>query len=132
MSFTYKINHPLNLVEIVRVLEMSGIRRPTADIDRIQRMFSAPCIVLSAWDCDKLIGLARSLTDYAYCCYLSDLAVDRDYQNRGVGSELVRRTQAVAGDEVSLMLLSTPEALSYYPKLGFEYASNAFLVKRKR
>lgn len=132
MSFTYRVNHALTLVEIIGVLEKSGIRRPTTDTNRIGRMFSAPCLVLSAWDGEKLIGVARSLTDYAYCCYLSDLAVDRDYQNRGVGSELVRRTQAIAGDEVSLMLMSAPEALAYYPKLGFEQASNAFLIKRKR
>ncbi len=132
MDFTYKINPSLTVAEIIRVLENSGIRRPTADADRIRRMFSAPCLVVSAWDGERLIGVARSLIDYAYCGYLSDLAVDREYQNRGVGSELVRRTQAIAGEEVSLILLSAPEALAYYPKIGFEPAGNAFLVKRKR
>lgn len=132
VSFTYRINHSLTRSEIIRVLEKSGIRRPTTDANRIRRMFSAPSLVVSAWDDQKLIGLARSLTDYAYCCYLSDLAVDRDYQNKGVGSELVRRTQAIAGDEVSLVLIAAPEAMSYYPKLGFESASNAFFIKRKR
>ncbi|KKO65383.1 Acetyltransferase (GNAT) family protein [Janthinobacterium sp. KBS0711] len=94
-------------------------------------MFAAPCLVLSAWVDGELVGLARSLTDHAYCCYLSDLAVDKQYQGLGIGKELVKRTQAIIGDEVSLILLSAPDAMSYYPTLGFEPAGNAFVIRRK-
>lgn len=95
-------------------------------------MFAAPSLTLSAWADGKLVGVSRSLTDLAYCCYLSDLAVDGDYQGLGIGGELVRRTQAVIGEEVSLILLSAPGAMSYYPTLGFELASNAYVIRRKR
>lgn len=128
----YRTNYPLDPLDIVRVFENSGIRRPTTDLPRIARMFASPCLVLSAWDGETLIGVSRSLTDFAYCCYLSDLAVDRKYQHQGIGRELVRRTQAIIGDEVSLILLSAPEAMDYYPKIGFEPARNAFIVKRMR
>ncbi|OEZ83748.1 acetyltransferase (GNAT) family protein [Janthinobacterium sp. HH106] len=94
-------------------------------------MFAAPCLVLSAWGDGQLVGLARSLTDHAYCCYLSDLAVDKQYQGLSIGKALVQRTQAVIGDEVSLILLSAPDAMSYYPTLGFEPAANAFIIQRK-
>lgn len=94
-------------------------------------MVAAPGLLLSAWVDGKLVGLARSLTDHAYCCYLSDLAVDKQYQGLGIGKELVRRTQAVIGDDVSLILLSAPDAMSYYPTLGFEAAGNAYVIRRK-
>ena len=74
----YRKDHPLDPLEVARVFVASGITRPTDDPARIARMFAAPCLVFSAWDGERLVGVSRSLTDYCYCCYLSDLAVDRD------------------------------------------------------
>lgn len=128
----YRHNVPLDPVEVVRVFDASGITRPTSDLPRIARMFEAPSLVISAWEDGRLVGLSRSLTDYAYCCYLSDLAVDKALQGRGVGKELIRRTQAVIGEEVALILLSAPNAMSYYPAIGFQRAENAFVIRRKR
>ena len=127
----YRHNFPLDPVDVVRVFDQSGIKRLTDNLPRIARMFAAPCLLLSAWVDNQLVGLARSLTDYAYCCYLSDLAVDKQYQGLGIGKELVQRTQAIIGDEVSLILLSAPDAMSYYPTLGFEPAGNAYVIRRK-
>lgn len=132
MNIIYRLNFPLDPLEIVRVFDHSGIKRPTTELPRIVRMFAAPCLVFSAWDEEKLVGISRSLTDYAYCCYLSDLAVDKEYQGYGIGQELVQRTKALIGDEVSLILLSAPDAVSYYPQIGFELTNNAYLIKRKR
>lgn len=131
-SVEYRHNVPLDPLDVIRVFESSGIKRPTSDLPRIARMFAAPSLTLSAWIEGKLVGLSRSLTDYSYCCYLSDLAVDSAYQGLGIGRELVKRTQAVIGDQVSLILLSAPDAMSYYPTLGFEQAANAFVVRRKQ
>lgn len=128
----YRHNLPLDPVDVVRVFDASGITRPTSDLPRIARMFAAPSLVISAWQQGRLVGLSRSLTDYAYCCYLSDLAVDKQLQGQGVGKELIRRTQAVIGEEVSLILLSAPNAMSYYPAVGFQRAENAFVIRRKR
>lgn len=128
----YRENHPLEPQEVARVFVASGINRPTEDLPRIAQMFANADIVISAWDGPRLVGVSRALTDFSYCCYLSDLAVDRAYQNHGVGRELIRRTQSLIGDEVSLILLSAPGALSYYPKLGFSLADNAYLIRRKQ
>ena len=77
--------------------------------------------------------MARSVTDFAYCCYLSDLAVDRDFQRRGIGSELMRRTKdAAGGDKISLVLLSAPGGMEYYPKAGLEKFDNCFGIRRTR
>ena len=131
-TIEYRHNFPLEAQDIARVFDASGITRPTKDLARIARMFTAQALTISAWDGTRLVGVSRSLTDYAYCCYLSDLAVDKEYQALGIGKELVRRTQAVIGEEVSLVLLSAPGALSYYPTIGFAPADNAFVIKRKR
>lgn len=128
----YRHNFPLDPVEVARVFDASGITRPTADLPRIARMFAAPSLVISAWQNGQLVGVSRSLTDYSYCCYLSDLAIVKAVQGQGVGKELVKRTQAVIGEEVSLILLSAPGAMSYYPAVGFQKAENAFIIRRKR
>ena len=128
----YRHNFPLDPAEVARVFDASGITRPAADLPRIARMFAAPSLVISAWRNGRLVGVCRSLTDYSYCCYLSDLAVDKALQGQGVGKELIKRTQAVIGDEVALILLSAPGAMSYYPTVGFQRAENAFVIRRKR
>ena len=128
----YRHDSPLDPTEVARVFDASGITRPTTDLPRIARMFAAPSLVISAWQNGRLVGVSRSLTDYSYCCYLSDLAVDKALQGQGVGKELIKRTQAVIGDEVALILLSAPDAMSYYPTVGFQRAENAFVIRRKR
>ena len=128
----YRHSYPLDPMEVARVFDASGLTRPTGDLARISRMFAAPCLVVSAWQDGRLVGVSRSLTDHSYCCYLSDLAVDSAFQGQGIGRELVRRTRAVIGEEVTLLLLSVPEAISYYPAIGFQRADNAFVIRRRR
>jgi ribosomal protein S18 acetylase RimI-like enzyme len=128
----YRHNFPLDPVEVARVFELSGITRPTTDIPRIARMFASSNVVISAWADGILVGVCRALTDYGYCCYLSDLAVDRAFQRHGIGKQLIKRVQAIIGEEVSLILLSAPSAMSYYPSIGFAKAENAFIIGRVR
>ena len=128
----YRHNFPLDPTDVVRVFDSSGITRPTKDVARIARMFAASNLVVSAWSTGSLVGVCRALTDYSYCCYLSDLAVDRDFQRHGIGKQLIQRVQAAIGEEVSLILLSAPAAMSYYPKVGFAKVENGFIVKRAR
>ena len=127
----YCLNQPLEAADVARVFESSGINRPTADLPRIERMLAHANLIVSAWDADRLIGVGRALTDYAYCCYLSDLAVDASYQNQGIGQEIVRRIRAAIGEDVSLILVSAPGATAYYPKLGFSPAAGAFIIRHK-
>ena len=77
-------------------------------------------------------GVARALTDFSWCCYLSDLAVDKAYQKQGIGRELVQRVRAEAGEEAHLLLLSAPKAMDYYPKIGLEAVANGWQIKRLR
>ncbi|GAC1405703.1 MAG: GNAT family N-acetyltransferase [Burkholderiaceae bacterium] len=128
----YRHNFPLDPHEVVRVFETSGIVRPTDDLPRIARMFAGADLVISAWDYGRLIGVCRALTDYSYCCYLSDLAVDAEYQRRGVGKHLIDLVRNVLGDEVSLILLSAAGAVDYYPRIGMVRAENAFMIKRSQ
>lgn len=128
----YRLHTPLPAADIARLFDASGIKRPTGDLSRIARMFANANLVVSAWSGEQLVGVCRALTDFSYCCYLSDLAVDRAFQHQGVGRELVARVQAAVGDEVSIVLLSAPGAMDYYPKLGFEKLDNGFVLRRQR
>jgi predicted N-acetyltransferase YhbS len=110
----------------------SGIKRPYQDTERIDRMIQNADIIITAWKADKMVGVARALTDYSYCCYLSDLAVDAEYQKSGIGRELVNRLRQRLGEECSLVLLSAPGAMEYYPKIGFTNTDKAFVIARGR
>ena len=94
-------------------------------------MLAGTNLVFSAWDGARLVGLARSLSDFAYCTYCSDLAVDVAYQRQGIGKELLRLTHE-AGKPASLLLFAAPAAVGYYPHVGFEAGSGWLLKADKR
>jgi len=126
-AITYRRDIPLDPAAIARVFDSSGLKRPTGDLPRIARMFENANLVFSAWRGDELVGVARSVTDFSWCCYLADLAVVRDLQRAGVGRELIRLTQEVIGPGCSFVLISAPEAMEYYPKVGFEKLERGFV-----
>ena len=133
MSVTYAIEAKLAAAEFVDVLERSGLaaRRPVGEPERIAKMLAHANLIVTARDGARLIGVARSLSDFAFCCYLSDLAVDRDYQRRGIGRELIERTRAAAGPGSMVLLLSAPEAMTYYAHIGMPKSDNAFIFQRQ-
>jgi N-acetylglutamate synthase-like GNAT family acetyltransferase len=130
-SIIYKVGITPSTDAIIDVYESSGIRRPIDDDDRIRQMYQQSNLIISAWDGSKLIGVARSLTDFCYCCYLSDLAVHADYQKQGIGKTLIEHTQKEIGNQTMLLLLSAPNAMSYYPHIGFKEVKNGFIIPRK-
>ena len=127
----YLKNVDLNLEDIILVFEKSSINRPIGNKNRIKSMFDNSNLIISAWDQDKLVGLCRALTDFSYCCYLSDLAVDMDYQRQGIGKTMIDLVKKEISDEVSLILLSAPSSMSFYPKVGFRKIENGFIIKRE-
>ncbi|MFD3259794.1 GNAT family N-acetyltransferase [Paenibacillus lentus] len=132
MEITYKDSKDIKPEDISRVFMTSGIKRPYQDLDRLERMLQNSDIVITAWQDEKMIGIARALTDYSYCCYLSDLAVDLDYQKRGIGQKLINMVREKIGEESSLVLLSAPGAVNYYPKVGFAHNDRAFVIARAK
>ncbi|HEX2896998.1 MAG TPA: GNAT family N-acetyltransferase [candidate division Zixibacteria bacterium] len=130
-NISYKINIPLKTKDIIDVFDSSGIIRPTQDPKRIKKMFANSNLTISAWDKKKLVGISRSVTDFSFCCYLSDLAVSKEYQKMGIGKELIKITRENIGESVMLLLLSAAPAMDYYPKVGFEKVENGFIIKRK-
>lgn len=130
MKIDYKHDVTPSAEQIIDVYQSSGINRPISDIERIKEMYSNSNLILTAWDKDKLIGVSRALTDFCYCCYLSDLAVRKEYQKSGVGKKLIQLTKERLGEKVSLILLASPSAVDYYPKLGMKKINNGFTIKR--
>lgn len=129
---SYQVEREIDPAAVADLFRRSGIRRPVEDLDRIGRMIEHANLILCAWDGQQIVGIARALTDFSYCCYLSDLAVDRAYQKQGIGKGLVDRIKEIVGEEVMILLLSAPEADSYYPHVGFEKADNAWCIPRRQ
>ncbi len=115
----YDIEQNLSVNEFKDILIRStlGERRPVDQPERLQKMLDHGNLIVTARDGGKLVGVSRSLTDFLYCTYLSDLAVDVAYQKLGIGKELIRRTK-LETPRAKLILLSAPGAISYYPKIG--------------
>ena len=132
MNLTYKVNEPVKVEDVIELFRNSGINRPLDQKERIQKMLDQSDIILSAWDHEKIVGIARAITDFSYCCYLSDLAVDKACQRRGIGKELLAKLREMIGDGVTLILLSAPSAMDYYPKVGFEKIENGFMIRRSQ
>ena len=135
MNITYSIEEGLSAEEFIDVLKRSGLaaRRPVDEPARIDAMVANANLMVSARDeTGRLIGVARSITDFAYCCYLSDLAVDAACQGLGIGKELMRRIHEAAGGtkDVAMLLLAAPDSMDYYPKAGLARLDNCFGVHR--
>lgn len=130
MEITYRTDIMPSTGQIIDVYNNSGINRPTEDKERIAKMHTNSNLIVTAWDNDKLVGISRSLTDFCYCCYLSDLAVRKDYQTSGIGKKLVELTKDKIGEQTALILLSAPTAMEYYTKIGFRKIENGFIIKR--
>lgn len=130
MTIEYRSDRRLTADEFIDVLRRStlGERRPLEDRACIEAMLAHGNLQCTAWDGSRLVGVARSVTDFAYCCYLSDLAVDRDCQRRGVGKTLIALTQSRLGPRAKLILLSAPKAVEYYPKIGFQAHPSAWVI----
>ena len=128
MEITYRLGNDLDLDALIDVYRDStlGARRPVDDRARMEQMLARANLVVSAWDGGLLIGVARSLSDFCYATYLSDIAVRLSYQRTGVGRELIRRTQE-AGGRANVVLLAAPAAVDYYPRVGFSAASGWIL-----
>jgi predicted N-acetyltransferase YhbS len=132
-TVTYQLEPNLSLEEFLGVLVRSTLaeRRPANDPDTIRAMLkNADAIVTARLD-GLLVGVSRAITDFAYCTYLSDLAVDEQYQRQGIGRELIRRTHEAAGLHTTLILLAAPKAQSYYPHVGMTKHESCWVIPRR-
>jgi ribosomal protein S18 acetylase RimI-like enzyme len=127
----YRYGNDLDLDEVVELYEASslGERRPVDDRRIVADMIRHGNLTVTAWEGELLVGISRTLTDFSYVGYLSDLAVRRSHQRRGIGVELIRRTRERMGPRSMLVLLSAPQAVEYYPKIGFTRHNSAWLLK---
>jgi len=132
VGVTYAIEPDLGAGEFVDILRRSGLaeRRPVAEPGTIAGMLRHAGVLATARVDGLLVGVSRAITDRSYCTYLSDLAVDRDFQRRGIGRELIRRTHEAAGLRTTLILLAAPAARAYYPRVGMAPHDSCWIIPR--
>ena len=126
---TYRIGNDVDLDAVIELYRAStlGERRPVDDRERMREMLANANLVVTAWEGDLLVGIGRSVSDFSYCTYLSDLAVRVSHQRGGIGRELIRRTREQGG-KATLNLLAAPKAVDYYPRIGFIHHPQAWLL----
>jgi GNAT superfamily N-acetyltransferase len=126
----YRSGNTITLDQMIDLYNAStlGERRPANDRQRMSKMLNNANLIVTAWDATNLVGIARSLTDFAYCTYLSDLAVRLSHQRQGIGKELIRQTRELGGADTRIILLSAPKAVDYYPHIGFTQHPSAWIL----
>ena len=134
MTINYKINAPITVDQFTELLHKTtlGERRPLEDPECLKGMVENSNLMVTAWDNEKLVGIARSLTDFHFACYLSDLAVHEKYQKTGIGKKLQIITQEQLGTKCSLILISAPAANSYYEHIGFTNNQRCWELSREQ
>jgi len=132
MTIEYDVGRMISAEEFIDILRRStlGLRRPVNDYETIKGMVKNTNLLVTAWSNDQLVGVSRSMTDFHYACYLSDLAVDQSHQRKGIGRNLIRLTSEQLGPNCKLLLVSAPDANDYYPKLGFEKSERTWVLPR--
>lgn len=130
MAIHYSSECRITTSEFVELLKASTLakRRPVADSDCIEAMLRNANLLCTAWDGERLVGVARSVTDFAYCCYLSDLAVDAAYQGKGIGKGLLAKTASCLGAKAKIIVLSAPSAIGFYERAGLEQHPSAWVL----
>ncbi|PWC09886.1 GNAT family N-acetyltransferase [Brenneria roseae subsp. americana] len=129
-AISYKVNAPLSSQQFIDLLAQTslGARRPLADKATIEGMLEHANLLVSAWHGETLVGIARSVTDFHFCCYLSDLAVSELWQHAGIGKTLIKITAQQLEPKCKIILLAAPQAVDYYPRLGFEKHNSAWVL----
>jgi predicted N-acetyltransferase YhbS len=130
----YALEPKLSAKQFREILVASGLaeRRPANDEARLEQMLRSADIIITARAGNRLVGVSRAITDFSYCCYLSDLAVDTAYQRQGIGKRLVEETRRSAGEGANLVLLAAPAAEQYYSKIGMQKADRCWVLPRAR
>jgi predicted N-acetyltransferase YhbS len=129
---TYQNNAIITAEQAIDLYKRStlGERRPIDSPETFEAMLKHANLTITAWDKDKLVGISRTLTDFAYVAYLADLAVDEQYQRSGIGKELIAQTQLRLGSHCMIVLLAAPKANEYYEHIGFEHNPRAWTLKK--
>lgn len=133
MKIEYKINQPVSTDQFIALLQRSTLaeRRPVDDRQCMAGMLTNSNLIVSAWAEGELVGIARSVTDFHYACYLSDLAVHEHYQNCGIGRRLQILTQEQLGPKCKLILIAAPAANQYYEYIGYTHNQRCWVLERE-
>ncbi|WEX07865.1 GNAT family N-acetyltransferase [Chelativorans sp. AA-79] len=131
----YAREQELEVAEFRRVLVESGLgaMRPVDDEARLKTMLEQAGLIITArldQPGKPLVGVARGVTDSAWCCYVSELAVAASAQGLGIGKGLLEEARRQIGPRVALFLVSVPDAVRFYERIGMDRITEAFWFKR--
>ena len=86
----------------------------------LETMLRMSSLKLGVWDDNRLVGFARVLSDGVYRCVIEDVIVDESYQDRGIGTRIMRTLMKELSGVEHVYLFTGGERLKqFYERLGF-------------
>jgi len=134
MHIQYEVNNKITTADFIDILKRSTLakRRPIYNLNIMENMLNNASLIICAKNNSKIVGIVRCMTDFVYCCYVSELAVDLDYQKQGIGKCLLNKVRNNIKDSCNIILLAAPAASNYYPKIGFTKHEAAFVLNNNK
>ena len=132
MSIVYAQEQSLPVEDYVAVLSEGTMRgkRPLTNTARIAEMLAGANFIVTAREDGNILGLARCITDFAWIAYCAELAVKERAQGRGVGAGIIEAAKDILGPRLGLTLISEPDAVGFYRRIGMEQIDTAFFLTR--
>lgn len=118
----------LTPARIATLYRRAPLLRNTDNPERLWAAFEASSLVLTVWESDRIVGLARVLTDGVQTAVLCDLAVEPDVQGAGIGKRLIDEILTRLPG-VELILRDSTLSAGFYERLGFQAVQNAWVLQ---
>jgi GNAT superfamily N-acetyltransferase len=108
------------VIELYKRNKWSSADKP----DELMKALENSHALISAWDGEKLVGLANSISDGYLVVYYSHLLILPDYQGKGIGRMIMDKMQSRYADFHQQILVADGRAIEFYAKCGFVKAGS--------
>jgi len=123
MAIQIKETNDINIDSIIKLYSTNNWSSANKPEILYKALFNSHTLI-SAWDGEKLVGLANAISDGYLVVYYPHLLVLPNYQGKGIGKQLMEVMCKKYSSYHQQMLTSDINAIEFYKTCGFKRAGN--------